>query len=113
MRDLLWIGVAAPGIVKDGIVVSAVNLGWKNEPFGKILSEITGIESHLSNDANAAAYAEALWGSGAGASSLIAFTLGTGVGGGIVFNGKIWEGINGFGAEMGHMIIERGGRKCG
>ena len=43
MRDLLWIGVAAPGIVKDGLVVSAVNLGWENEPFGKILSEITGL----------------------------------------------------------------------
>lgn len=112
MRDLSWIGVAAPGIVKDGLVVSAVNLGWINEPFGKILAEITGVPSHLSNDANAAAYAEALWGSGAGASSLIAFTLGTGVGGGIVFNGRIWEGINGFAAEMGHMIIERNGRKC-
>jgi len=113
VSDLLWIGASAPGIVKGGVVVSAVNLGWHNEPFADILSDMSGVPTYLSNDANAAAYAEALWGSGVGCESLIAFTLGTGVGGGIVFGGKIWEGTNGFAAELGHMVVEKTGRMCG
>ncbi len=113
VSDLLWIGASAPGTVKDGVVVSAVNLGWTNAPFAEILSRKTGVATYLSNDANSAAYAEALWGAGEGASSLIAFTLGTGVGGGIVFDGRIWEGNNGFAGELGHMIIEPNGRPCG
>ena len=113
LSDVAWIGVATPGIVKNRVVVSAVNLGWTNEPFGDILAEITGRPTFVANDANAAAYAEAIWGSGAGASSVIAVTLGTGVGGGIILNGKIWEGINGFAAELGHMVVDVGGRFCG
>jgi len=113
LSDVAWIGVATPGIVKNRVVVSAVNLGWTNEPFGDILAEITGRPTFVANDANAAAYAEAMWGSGAGASSVIAVTLGTGVGGGIILNGKIWEGINGFAAELGHMVVDVGGRFCG
>ena len=113
LSDMLWIGIATPGIVKKGVVVSAVNLGWTNEPFGEILSEMTGRPTFVANDANAAAYAEAKWGCGVGAESLIAITLGTGVGGGIILNGKIWEGFNGFAAEIGHMVIDVGGRRCG
>ena len=113
LSDMLWIGIAAPGIVKNGEVVMAVNLGWTNEPFGEILSEMTGRPTFVANDANAAAYAEAKWGCGVGAESLIAITLGTGVGGGIILNGKIWEGFNGFAAEIGHMVIDVGGRRCG
>ena len=113
LSDMLWIGIATPGIVKNGVVVSAVNLGWTNEHFGEILSEMTGRPTFVANDANAAAYAEAKWGCGVGAESLIAITLGTGVGGGIILNGKIWEGFNGFAAEIGHMVIDVGGRRCG
>lgn len=113
LDDVAWIGVATPGIVKDGVVVSAVNLGWENDPFCDILKEITGKPAYIANDANAAAYAEAMWGSGAGESSVIAVTLGTGVGGGIVLNGRIWEGINGFAAEIGHMVVDVNGRWCG
>ena len=113
LSDILWIGIATPGIVKKSVVVSAVNLGWTNEPFGEILSEMTGRPTFVANDANAAAYAEAKWGCGVGAESLIAITLGTGVGGGIILNGKIWEGFNGFAAEIGHMVIDVGGRRCG
>lgn len=107
-----WIGVATPGIVKGRVVVSAFNLGWENVEFGRILSEITGRPTFVANDANAAAYAEAVWGSGEGCRSLVAFTLGTGVGGGIVIDGKIWEGTNGFAAEMGHTILVPNGRAC-
>ena len=113
ISDISWIGVATPGIVKQGVVVSAVNLGWNNEPFGDIISEITGRPSFVANDANAAAYAEAVWGCGVGIRSLIAVTLGTGVGGGIIIDGRIWEGFNGFAAELGHMVIDSNGRRCG
>ena len=112
MNELLWVGVATPGIVKDAVVVAAYNLGWDKVPFGKILADELGVPTYVANDANAAAYAEAKWGHGAGEESVIAVTLGTGVGGGIVFGGKIWEGINGFAAEVGHMMIDVGGRQC-
>ena len=113
MKELSWIGIATPGVVKEGVVVAASNLGWQNEPFADIARELTGCKTFVANDANAAAYAEAIWGSGAGEASLIAITLGTGVGGGIVIDGKIWEGINGFAAELGHMVVEVDGRQCG
>ena len=113
MQDLSWIGIATPGVVKDSTVIGAVNLGWTNEPFGKILNEITGVSTYVANDANAAAFAEAVWGVGEGEDSLVAITLGTGVGGGIVLDGKIIEGINGFAAELGHIVIDAGGRSCG
>ncbi len=113
LSDVEWIGVAAPGIVKNDVVVSAVNLGWENERFGEIVSELTGRPAYVANDANAAAFAEAKWGCGIGADSLIAVTLGTGVGGGIILDGRIWEGFNGFAAEIGHMVIDVGGRRCG
>ena len=108
-----WVGVATPGVVKSGVVVSAANLGWKNADLGEHVSRYTGMQTYVANDANAAAYAEAVWGVGADADSVIAITLGTGVGGGIVFDGKIWEGTNGFAAEIGHAIIAVGGRECG
>ncbi len=110
--DILWVGVATPGIVKNDTVISAVNLGWTNAPFAEILRRITSKPVFLANDANAAAYAEALWGVGAGSTSLVAITLGTGVGGGIVINGSIWDGFNGFAAEIGHMVIRAEGREC-
>ncbi len=108
-----WIGVATPGIVKDGVVVSAVNLGWTNAPFSKILKKLSGKKIYVANDANTAAYAESVWGVGENELSLVAVTLGTGVGGGIVIYGKIWEGMNGFAAEIGHMTIDSEGRICG
>ena len=111
-EEISWIGAATPGIVKNGTVVSAKNLGWDNTPFAMLLERMTGKRVFLANDANAAAYAEACWGVGVGEKTLIAITLGTGVGGGIVIDGKIFDGFNGFAAEIGHMIIDQGGREC-
>ena len=113
MEGALWIGVATAGIVKNGTVLAATNLGWNNVPLSMLLSRMTGMQVYLANDANAAAYAESLFGVGAGKTSLVALTLGTGVGGGIVINGKIFDGFNGFAAEMGHMVINFEGRECG
>lgn len=112
LTDLRWVGVATPGIVKDGTVVMASNLGWNNADFSGIMKRLTGVPVFIANDANAAAYAEACWGVGEDAKSLVAVTLGTGVGGGIVIDHKIWEGTNGFAAEIGHMIIDSEGRQC-
>lgn len=113
LSDVSWIGVATPGIVKDGVVLTAVNLGWQDAPLADDVARLTGRPTYVANDANAAAYAEAIWGVGEGAASLVMLTLGTGVGGGIVIDGAIWDGFNGFAAEIGHMIISRGGRECG
>ena len=112
IKDLKWIGVATPGIVKDGVVVTANNLGWNNVDFAGIMKKLAGTTTFVANDANAAAYAEAVWGVGAGCRSLAAVTLGTGVGGGLVIDGQIWEGMNGFAAEMGHTTIDVDGRYC-
>lgn len=112
MKDVWWIGAVAPGIIKGNEVVFAANLGWKNVPFRKLLSTVTRRPAFIANDANAAAYAEALWGAGEGANSLVAITLGTGVGGGIVIDKAIWEGVNGFAGELGHIPIAIGGRSC-
>jgi len=113
LDNIKWIGVATPGIVKNGKVVYANNLGWKNAEFAKIIKGLTGRPTFIANDANTAAYAEAIWGVGANETSLVAITLGTGVGGGIVIDGKICEGMNGFAAELGHTIIDVNGRSCG
>lgn len=112
MKDVKWIGAVTPGIVKNGDVIFAANLGWKNVSFRKLLASVTRRPTFVANDANAAAYAEALWGAGEGANSLVAVTLGTGVGGGIVIDKEIWEGVNGFAGELGHMPISLGGRAC-
>ena len=111
--DLSWVGVATPGIVKGDVVVSACNLGWGNAQFAKLIRDMTGRPAYIANDANAAAFAESVWGAGKGKHSLVAFTLGTGVGGGVILGGKILEGTNGFAAELGHMILEPNGRECG
>ena len=111
-HELVWVGIATPGVVKGGIVVSAPNLGWVDVNIGKILGKLIARPVFVANDANGAAYAEAKWGVGAGERSVVAITLGTGVGGGIIIDGRIWEGVNGFAAEIGHMIIEADGRSC-
>ncbi|MBD5585718.1 MAG: ROK family protein [Clostridia bacterium] len=111
--DLRGIGVCSPGIVsKDGVVVFAGNLKLKNYPLKKLLEEKLGLEVRVANDANAGALGEAKFGAGKGYKDSVLITLGTGVGGGIVIDGKLFEGNLGAGAEIGHMVIDRGGDKC-
>ena len=113
LDSVRWVGAVTPGIVKGDVVCTASNLGWVNAPFRKILASLLQRPVFIANDANAAAYAEMLWGAGEGKSSLVAVTLGTGVGGGIVIDGKLLEGFNGFAAEVGHIVIRPGGKHCG
>ena len=111
-NEICGIGAACPGLIKDGIVTFASNLGFENVPLKDILESKSGKRCEVCNDANAAALAEYAAGAGKKYHSLVAVTIGTGVGGGIVLNGKIWEGFNGAGAEIGHLVTVPGGRLC-
>lgn len=109
------IGIGCPGVVsiKKGIIENAPNLpGWKNVKLGPIIKQKFGYKVHLENDANAAAIGELIFGSGKKFDSFVMVTLGTGVGGGIVFNKKIFRGEFGAAGEIGHISINVNGPKC-
>ncbi len=106
-KDVVGIGIGVPGPVKsDGTVIVAVNLGWKDVNVNKELEELTGIKVKTSNDANVAALGEMWRGGGQGYNNVVAVTLGTGVGGGIIVDGKIVNGSTGAGGEIGHIHLE-------
>lgn len=102
------VGVGAPGAVDDaGVLVNgAVNLGWGVFNLAEEFSKICGLKVIAANDANVAAYGEMWQGGGKGYDSLVAVTLGTGVGGGIIINGRLLNGATGGGGEIGHIHIE-------
>lgn len=108
------IGIGSPGAVnaEDGIIEFSGNLGFDNVPLVKYVQELTGVKTFVENDANAAAYGELVAGAGRGAKNFVAITLGTGVGGGVIINGKIFSGWNSFGAELGHINLELNGEPC-
>ena len=118
IKDLDGIGIATPGIANhdDGILVYSCNLpAFLHYPIAKVLKEKLGAECGVSieNDANAAAWGEAVAGAAKGTKNNIMITLGTGVGGGIIIDGKIYSGFNYAGAELGHIVIEVDGAPCG
>lgn len=107
------IGVCSPGTIDaNGTVVFSGNLKLKNYPLKELLSKRLSVPVNVLNDANAAALGEARFGAGKGYKDSVLVTLGTGVGGGVVIDGKLFEGNKGAGAEIGHMVIERGGNIC-
>ena len=106
------IGIGSPGIVKDGVVLYASNLDFRNVPLASLVEEKINSSVHVVNDGNAAALGESLAGAGKGYSSLVALTIGTGIGSGIILDSKIYEGFNGVAGEAGHMTIVAGGRTC-
>ena len=107
-------GIGCPGSIdiEKGVVNYANNLGWNNLPIAKIMQETLPYPVRLINDANAAALGEAKFGAGKSYENIILLTLGTGVGGGIIVNGRLYEGNEGKGAELGHMVIELDGEQC-
>jgi len=115
IESIKGIGVGAPNAnFYSGNIEEAPNLPWKGIiPFAKILSEKFGVPVALTNDANAAAIGEMTYGAARGMKDFIMITLGTGVGSGIVANGQLIYGYDGFAGELGHTIIRRGGRPCG
>ena len=115
MEEVEAIGVASPGIADhdNGVVVYTNNLPLLDFPVCKLLSEMTGVASvHVENDANAAAWGEAVAGAAKGTTNSVMITLGTGVGGGIIIDNKVYSGFNAAGAELGHIVIEYEGRPC-
>ncbi|WP_425412189.1 ROK family glucokinase [Neobacillus massiliamazoniensis] len=115
-KDLLGIGMGAPGPVnyEKGVIINAVNLGWKDHyPLKERLETETALLVMIENDANCAALGEMWNGAGKGAKNLVCVTLGTGVGGGVIANGDIVRGINGAAGEIGHITaIPSGGAQC-
>lgn len=110
------IGIAVPGGVdeKSGEILFTPNIPFSGINICNILSEkLDGKKIALANDANAATLAEVLTGAAKGADNAVMITLGTGVGGGIVIDKKIYSGSNGLAAEIGHFVIQMGGEKCG
>jgi len=110
------VGIGAPGSLshKDGVIIKPPNLpGWSNVPVRDRVSRQMQLPATLENDANAAAWGEFWVGAGKEAHSLVMFTLGTGIGGGIVYDGKFIRGCFDNAAEIGHIIVEPNGRLCG
>ncbi len=113
--DVTSLGIASPGIVDDdtGEIVYANNLGFRHFPMLPMLKKQLDIaEMHIENDANAAAWGEAIAGAAKGSRSSVMITLGTGVGGGIVADGKVFKGFNSAAGELGHIVIAVDGRPC-
>ncbi len=116
LSDIEAIGIASPGVANhtDGVVEYSCNLGFRKFPICKELSVRLGVKNiHVENDANAAAWGEAVAGAAKGTKNSVMITLGTGVGGGVIIEGKVFSGFNYAGAELGHVVIERDGRPCG
>ncbi len=105
-ETLLGVGIGVPGPVDSkGIVHKCVNLGWGTVDIEKELSALTGLNVRSGNDANVAALGEYWKGGGMGCDNIVFITLGTGVGGGIILDGKLLVGTHGAGAELGHMLL--------
>lgn len=112
--ELIGIGAAAPmANYYKGTIESPANLDWGEVQFVKRLQEHFHVRTVITNDGNAAAYGEMIYGSAQGLRNFIMLTLGTGLGGGIILNGEIFYGAEGLAGELGHIIVEPGGRECG
>jgi glucokinase len=111
---IVAVGIGAAGQIdrKSGVVVDAPNLGVKNMPMAEILGKQFGKPVAVGNDVEVAALGEYLYGSGQGFNTFVVLFVGTGIGGGIVQNGRLYSGLTGTAGEAGHMTIQAGGRLC-
>lgn len=115
VEDIEYAGIASPGSADSdkGIIIYAATLPFLNYPIAAKLSEKTGIKKvYIDNDANAAAKGEATYGAAKGYKDSLFITIGTGVGGGIIIDGKVYSGFNYSGAELGHIVIVKDGDAC-
>ncbi|MGZ5354213.1 MAG: ROK family glucokinase [Actinomycetota bacterium] len=113
--DVLAIGVGAAGLVdaSDGTLSFAPNLAWRDLPIAARMRAALDLPVQVDNDANVAAYAEYRFGAGRGFRHMLLVAVGTGIGGGIISDGRLFRGANGYAAEFGHFIVEPGGPRCG
>lgn len=114
-RTLVGVGSTVPGLAnsREGILRYAPAHGWRDLPWAAMLSERTGLPVRIANDVNACALAEQRYGAGRGVSDLIWVTVSTGVGAGLVLNGRIFEGAHGIAGEIGHIVVTEHGNACG
>jgi glucokinase len=114
-KKLIGIGIGAAGMVnrQKGILLNAVNLGLQEVPLTEPLSEVYKVPSKLGNDVEVATLGEITFGAGRNCDDLICIFVGTGIGSGIVIDGKQYRGSGGTAGEIGHIILEPGGRPCG
>lgn len=116
LEQIVGIGVGAPGPVdvRRGAVVMAPNLpGWRDVPLREALRQRLGVAVHLANDASVAALGEHRFGAGRGSQHMVYITVGTGIGGGLIIDGALYEGAAGGAGEVGHMVLEPQGPPCG
>ncbi|WP_029422633.1 ROK family glucokinase [Alicyclobacillus macrosporangiidus] len=114
-RAIRGAGVGVPAFLDlaHGVVVEAINLGWREVPLAELLADVLDMPVSVDNDANLAALGEAWAGAGAGADTVLCTTVGTGVGGGVVIGGRLHHGANGMAGEIGHMrVVREGGLPC-
>lgn len=115
-QDLRSIGIGAPGPldIPQGLLIEPPNLpGWHNVPLRQIVQERLGVPTYLENDANAAAVGEYLYGAGRDTRDMIYVTVSTGIGGGLILDGRVYHGASGGAGEIGHMTVLPGGPRCG
>lgn len=112
--DLIGVGIGVPGMIdsENGVVIYSNNLNWSDFSISNKVSEALGLPVKIANDANVAALGETKFGCGKEFNNSVMITLGTGVGSGIVIDGKLFEGNRSAGAEIGHTVIVAGGEKC-
>jgi glucokinase len=113
-KQIAGLGIGSPGPLdtKRGVVLMTPNLGWTNFPLRDRLQAALGLPATLDNDANCAVFGEWWRGAARGASHVVGFTVGTGIGGGIVLDGAIYHGASDIAGELGHMSIDSTGRRC-
>ncbi len=112
---VVGVGIAAPGPLdpQAGIIINSPNLKWYNVPLKRTLEDALGLAITLDNDSQMTAFGERWMGAGRGADHLALLTLGTGVGGGVIFNGRIYHGESGSAGHIGHFILDPDGPLCG
>ena len=113
-NDINYVGIGAPGAVNSstGVIEFTNNFNFHNWEIVRMMKERLDIDVYVENDANSAAYGEFCVGAAKDANDAVVITLGTGVGGGIIIDGMIYSGSNYAGAELGHIVIQHGGRQC-
>ena len=113
-NDVVGVGIGVPGMIdsQNGLVIYSNNLDWYDFKIAGEVEALTGLPVKIANDANVAALGETKFGCGKNYNNTVLVTLGTGVGGGIIIDGKLFEGTRGAGAELGHSVIMAGGEEC-
>jgi glucokinase len=112
--DFAGVGIGSPGPLdrERGLVIITPNLGWRDFPLRDRVAELVGLPATLDNDANCATFGEWWLGAAKGAKHVVGLTIGTGIGGGIIFDGKLYHGASDVAGEIGHTTIDTTGRRC-